>query len=61
MFLGIILIICGILIALYPLLLSMIVALLLVLGGIFVLTVAYSYKKAARSFNDPFLDLFMRM
>ena len=61
MFIGIILIICGILIALYPPLLSMIVAALLVIMGIFVLMLAHSFKKAAKSFNDPILDLFMRM
>lgn len=61
MFLGIVLIICGVLIALYPPLLSMIVATLLIMAGIFVSIMAHSYRKAARRFNDPFVDFFMKM
>ncbi len=60
MLLGIVLIISGILIALYPPLLSLIVATLLIFTGIFVSIVGYRFKKTARKFNDPFLDFFMK-
>lgn len=53
-------IISGILIALYPPLLSLIVAVLLVLSGIVLVAVSYRYKKAAKRFDNPFLDFFMR-
>lgn len=61
MFLGIVLIISGVLIALYPPLLSMIVAMLLILTGIFVIITAHSYRKAQRHFKDPFVDFFMNL
>ena len=61
MLLGIILIICGLLIAVYPPLLSLIVAALLVSLGTIVLVMAYRYKKMAKSFDDPFLDFFMKI
>ncbi|MBD3426463.1 MAG: hypothetical protein GF409_04470 [Candidatus Omnitrophica bacterium] len=61
MALGIILIICGILIALYPPLLSLVVAVLLIFSGIVVTIMAYRYKKMARQFDDPFLDFFMKI
>jgi Flp pilus assembly protein TadB len=61
MVLGIILILAGMLIAIYPPLLSIIVAMVLVLAGIFVFTVSYRYKKMAKKFNDPFIDFFMRL
>jgi len=58
---GVIFILCGILIALYPPLLSMIVAVLLILMGAFLVMVGYRYKRSARSFDDPFLDFFMKL
>jgi len=61
MVVGIILIISGILIALYPPLLSLIVAVLLVLSGTVLIAVSYRYKKAEKRFDDPFLDFFMRV
>ncbi len=61
MLLGIILILSGVLIALYPPLLSLIAAFLLIFSGIFVLAISYRYKKSDREFNDPFLDFFMRI
>jgi len=61
MILGIILILCGILIAIYPPLLSLIVAALLVSLGTIVLMMGYRYKKTQRQFDDPFLDFFMKM
>ena len=61
MILGIILILCGILIAVYPPLLSLIVAALLVSLGVIVLMMGYRYKQTQRQFDDPFLDFFMKM
>ena len=58
---GTILILAGLLIAIYPPLLSIIVAMVLVLAGIFVFTVSYRYKKMAKKSDDPFIDFFMRI
>lgn len=58
---GIILILCGILIAIYPPLLSLVVAALLVSAGTMIFMVGYRYKKTAQKFDDPFLDFFMKM
>ncbi|MEA3489782.1 MAG: hypothetical protein U9R44_05535 [Candidatus Omnitrophota bacterium] len=58
---GIILIISGIMIALYPPLLSIIVAALLVAAGSLLLVVSYRYKKMSRRSEDPFLDFFMKL
>ncbi len=60
MLLGIILIVCGILIAAYPPLLSLIVATLFISAGIITLIAGYRYKKMAKKFEDPFIDFFMR-
>ena len=59
MFLGIMLIICGLLIAVYPPLLSMIVATLLIFLGVMSLVIWYNFKKTARKFDDPFMGFFM--
>jgi len=61
MILGAILILCGILIAIYPPLLSLIVAVLFIFMGTFVLLVSFRYKKSAKRFDDPFLDFFIKM
>ncbi len=58
---GIMLIISGILIALYPPLLSLIVALILIFAGAILFSLSYRYKKTARRVDDPFVDFFMRM
>ena len=58
---GIILIICGILIAMYPPLLSLVVAILLIFAGIVLCVVSYRYKKMARNFDDHFINFFMKM
>ncbi|MGB2630324.1 MAG: hypothetical protein WBD17_03720 [Candidatus Omnitrophota bacterium] len=58
---GIILIICGILIALYPPLLSLIVAVLLIFAGSILCAASYRYKKTARQVDDPFIDFFMKI
>lgn len=60
MLLGIILIVCGILIAAYPPLLSLVVATLFISAGIITLIAGYRYKKMAKKFEDPFIDFFMR-
>lgn len=60
MIIGILLILSGIMIALYPPLLSIIVAALLVAAGTILVMVGYRYKKAARRFEDPFLNFFMK-
>ncbi|HPN73185.1 MAG TPA: hypothetical protein PKZ41_04225 [Candidatus Omnitrophota bacterium] len=59
MFMGIILIISGLLIALYPPLLSMIVAALLVGAGGMTLLVWYRLREKTRKFDDPFIGFFM--
>ena len=60
MILGAILIICGIMIALYPPLLSLIVAGLFISVGAILAIIGYRYKKMSRKFEDPFLDFFMK-
>lgn len=57
---GIILIISGILIAMYPPLLSIVVAVLLISIGSVFAVMGYRFKKASRSFNDPFMNFFMK-
>ncbi len=61
MLLGIILILCGLMIAVYPPLLSLIVAVLLIALGVITLMVGLNYKRAAKKFDDPFLDFFMKV
>ena len=60
MLLGIILILCGVLIALYPPLLSLVVAIKFIFSGVLLLTVGYRYKKMTRKFEDPIVDFFMK-
>lgn len=61
MVLGIVLMFCGVMIALYPPLLAIIVAVLLFMAGSFVFIMSYRYKKMSKKINDPFLDFFMKM
>jgi len=61
MILGAILIISGIMIAIYPPLLSLVVAALLISTGTILAVIGYRYKKMARRFEDPFLDFFMKL
>lgn len=60
MALGVIFISAAILIALYPPLLSLIVAAVLFLLGIFFLYFGYQLRKRKRNFGDPFLDFFFK-
>jgi uncharacterized membrane protein HdeD (DUF308 family) len=57
---GIVLIVAGLLIALYPPLLSLIVATLLIVLGIAVIGIARSYRRSARHHDNPVIDLFFR-
>ena len=58
---GIILIIAGVLIALYPPLLSIIVAILLIFLGGIVVAIAYHNRKLQRHFDNPVVELFFRL
>ena len=58
---GIILIISGIMIAVYPPLLSLIAAVLLIFAGAVLVSVSYRYRKNERRFDDPFLNFFMKL
>ena len=60
MVIGIILIIGGLMIALYPPLLSIIVAVLLISTGVIFTLISYKYKKMSQQFDDPFLDFFVK-
>ena len=60
MLFGIFLIIAGILIAVYPPLLSLIVASFFILGGTFLVFLSYSYKKLSRTSDDPAMRFFIR-
>ena len=61
MLLGIILIICGLLIALYPPLLSIVVACIFIFLGTIITLMSYKYKKMSGQNRDPFLDFFMKL
>ena len=57
---GIFFIIAGILIALYPPLLSIIVATILIIIGISFVSISYRYKKIKKTVEDPFMNFFIR-
>ena len=58
---GIIFIAAGILIAIYPPFLALIVASLLILTGTALLFVGFHYRRVAREIDDPFINLFFRI
>ncbi len=58
---GIVLIIAGLLIAIYPPLLSLIIAAFLIMFGLFITLAAYHHRKLARKFDNPTIDLILRM
>ena len=60
MFLGLLFIISGILIAVYPQLLSIIVAIFLIFVGSMLLYIRYYYRRLSKEFRDPFMDFFIR-
>ena len=61
MLLGSLLIMAGILIAIYPPLLSLIVALVLIFTGGSFIYLGYYYRKASKKFENPFIDFFFRL
>jgi len=60
MLLGIMFILSGVLIAIYPPLLSLVVAVILILIGLSLISISYHYKKMSRHIDNPFVDFFMR-
>jgi len=58
---GIIFILAGILLLVYPPLLSIVVASIMIFSGVFLLYLGHSFKKTARRFDDPFIDFFFRI
>jgi len=60
MLIAILFIVTGVLIAIYPQLLSMIVALFLISIGITLLYLRYHYKRISREFQNPFMDFFIK-
>ena len=57
---GLFLICSGILIALFPPLLAIIIAMLLITTGVVLTAISYRYKKLKKDFNDPFVDFFIK-
>ena len=55
---GIILILSGVLIAIYPPLLSMVVASLLLVSGILIIIVAYQNKRQQTQYGNPIMRIF---
>jgi uncharacterized membrane protein HdeD (DUF308 family) len=60
MLIGILFIIAGLLIAIYPPLLSIIVATLLITIGIILLLIRYHIRKFSRQWENPFIDFFAK-
>ena len=60
MLLGFMLLAAGILIALYPPLLSLVVAVILIFIGISLILISYHYKKMSKHIDNPFIDFFFR-
>jgi len=60
MFLGGLFILAGILIAMYPPLLSFVVAGLLIFIGITLISISYHYKKISKHIDNPWVDFFIR-
>lgn len=58
---GIIFIVAGILILIYPPLLSIIVATILILLGVIVVSIAYHNRKLRRHFDNPVVELFFKL
>ena len=60
MLLGIVFIVAGILIAVYPQLLSLVVAGVLIFIGIILISIRQHYKKISKHIDNPFVDFFIR-
>ncbi len=54
-------IIFGILIALFPNLLQLIISALLIITGVNICAISYSYKKMSRHADNPFIDFIFRI
>ncbi len=61
MLIGIILVLAGVMIAVYPPLLSLIVATVLILLGSFLIYLGYRFKKMDRKFDNRFIDFFFKL
>ncbi len=57
---GIVLIFAGVLLVIYPPLLSIIVAAFLILSGVMVLSVARHNRRLERHFENPTIEIFFR-
>jgi len=57
---GVFLIVAGVLIALYPQLLSLIVASVLIFAGAIAVSLGYSYRKLSKHPEDPVTRFFIR-
>ena len=57
---GIVLIVAGLLIALYPPLLALIVAALLIVLGVMVISIARYNRRMARHYDNPVVEFFFR-
>ncbi len=60
MIVGIVFIIAGLLIAIYPPLLSLIVASVMIFTGISFLVIGYHYKKMKKTMGNPFMDFLIK-
>ena len=60
MLLGILFVLTGVLIAIYPMLLSIIVAVFLIFVGISLLVMHHHFRKASRDFDNPFMKFIIR-
>lgn len=60
MILGLAFIGAGVLIALYPQLLSLIVSFLLIFIGLTILFIRYQLRKVEKQWENPFIDFFLR-
>ncbi len=60
MLVAIIFIVIGLMIAVFPQLLSIMVASLLIFIGIILLYLRYHYKKLSKEFENPFMDFFIK-
>ena len=58
---GLLLVAAGILIALFPPLLSIIVAIILILMGSMVVAIAYHNRKLRKHYENPVVELFFRL
>ena len=57
---GILFILTGFLLILYPPLLAFMVAFWFIVTGIFLLAMSRYYRRSARDFQDPFMNFFIR-